>query len=147
MDPDEQLNLIINRLRERNYRITSQRKTLLRLLVEDTGHPSAMQLFEQLRTSFPKASLATVYKTLNVLKEWGEIQEISFGDEESRYDMTKPYPHIHLICVQCYSISDVNLFIPNALKKQFESEHHFQVLDQRLDFFGICSECQNDEVA
>ena len=144
MNNDEKLDLIINHLREKNYRITPQRLALLNLLAADISHPSAMQLYEQLRTKFPTTSLATVYKTINVLKELGEIQEIGFSDGDSRYDMTKLYPHIHLICVQCHSISDVDLFIPDSLKFQFESEHQFTILDQRLDFFGICTECQSD---
>ena len=60
---------------------------------------------KSLRTQFPTISLATIYKTLTLLKEEGEVLEIDLHND-SRYDGNKPYPHPHLICTQCGKIAD-----------------------------------------
>ena len=65
-DPQTRFEELINRLREREYRLTPQRVALLRLLVASDGHPSAAHLYDQLRAQFPTTSPGTVYKTLNL---------------------------------------------------------------------------------
>ena len=51
-------------------------------------------------------SLATVYKTITLLKEMGQVLELGFSDDSSRYDGRNPTPHPHLICVRCKKIVD-----------------------------------------
>lgn len=133
---------LVTKLREDNYRITPQRLALIDILVSDSGHPSVSQIYEQLRTQFPTTSLATVYKTLNVLKRLGEVKEIILSDDDTRYDLTNLDPHPHLICVQCHSITDAELCDLEAITRDISAQYNFKVLDQRLDFFGICADCQ-----
>ena len=143
MKTTDRFEHLVKHLRDENFRITPQRLAMLKLLVEDDGHPSAAQIYEQMRTQFPTTSLATVYKMLNVLKAIGEVQEIGFSEGDNRYDITKPYPHVHLICVQCRSISDADLHQIGDMKSEIEKHQGFRVLHQRIDFFGICAGCQN----
>ncbi|MEJ2737754.1 MAG: Fur family transcriptional regulator, partial [Anaerolineae bacterium] len=91
-DPQTRFEELVAKLREREYRLTPQRIALLRLLAASEGHPSASQLYEQMKDQFPTTSLATVYKTLNVLKEIGEVLELGFSGDDNRYDGKKPYP-------------------------------------------------------
>jgi len=142
MNAEDRIEQLVKRLRENNHRITPQRLTMLKLLVEDEGHPSAIQIYEQMKTQFPMTSLATVYKTLHVLKEMGEIQEIGFSDGDNRYDIIKTFPHIHLICVQCRSITDAGICKVDDMHNEIETTYGFKVMNQRMDFFGICPECQ-----
>ena len=73
-------------LRDVGCRMTPQRLALLHILSAADNHPSAQQLYEELRQQFPTTSLATVYKTLNVLKDLGEVNEMGFGSGDNRYD-------------------------------------------------------------
>ena len=133
---------LIARLRESEYRLTPQRVELIRLIAASDGHPSASGLYSQIKSRFPTMSLATVYKTLDLLKELGEVLEIGLRDD-SHYDGNKPYPHPHLICVKCQKIMDGEL--DTAVKnivREVEQNFGFQIVKHQLDFYGICPDCQ-----
>lgn len=144
VDSEARLEQMLERLRERDCRITPQRVALLRLLAADEGHSSASHLYEQLKAQFPTTSLATVYKTLNLLKEMGEVVELGFGDDDNRYDGARPFPHPHLICVQCRKIVDTNTALAASLVESVAADSGYQITDHRLDLYGLCPECQSD---
>ena len=142
-DPQVRFEQLIARLKESEYRLTPQRVELIRLIAASEGHPSASHLYNQIKIQFPTMSLATVYKTLDLLKELGEVLEIGLRDD-SHYDGNKPYPHPHLICIKCQKIMDGEL--DSAVKnivQEVERNFGFQILKHQLDFYGICPDCQN----
>ena len=142
IDPQSRFEELINRFRERGLRLTPQRVALLRLLAEGRGHPSARRLYEQLSQQFPTTSPATVYKTLALLKEMGEVLELGFSDDDNRYDGSRPTPHPHLICMCCRAIMDPKVSLLQNLEAEMARESGYQILSQRLDFYGICPDCQ-----
>ena len=133
---------LITKLKEREYRLTPQRVELVRLIAASKGHPSASQLYNQIKIQFPTMSLATVYKTLDLLKELGEVLEIDLRDD-SHYDGNKPYPHPHLICTNCQKIVDgeLNAAMVNIVK-EVEQNFGFKILKHQLAFYGLCPDCQ-----
>jgi len=136
---------LIAKLRESEYRLTPQRVELIRLIAASEGHPSASRLYEQIKVQFPTMSLATVYKTLDLLKELGEALEIRLRDD-SHYDGRKPYPHPHLICMKCQKIMDGELETAvNTIVQEVETNFGFQIVKHQLDFYGICPECQSKQ--
>ena len=142
-DPQVRFEQLIARLKESEYRLTPQRVELIRLIAASEGHPSASHLYNQIKIQFPTMSLATVYKTLDLLKELGEVLEIGLRDD-SHYDGNKPYPHPHLICIKCQKIMDGEL--DSAVKnivQEVEKNFGFQIVKHQLDFYGICPDCQN----
>ena len=90
-------------------------------------------------------SLATAYKTVTLLKEIGEVLELGFGNDSSRYDGNKPYPHPHLICTKCKRIFDPDVSGLSDLPLQVAQMTGFQITGHRLDFYGICPQCQVSE--
>ena len=106
---EDRLQTLVQKIRQHGHRLTPQRMAILRILADSTGHPTVEQVYEQVRAQFPMTSLATVYKTVTLLKEEGEILELSFGGESSRYDGHNPQPHPHLICIRCGTILDPDL--------------------------------------
>lgn len=144
-DPEVRFDALLARFREGGYRITPQRLALLRLLAASKGHPSAAQLYEQLHAQFPTMSLATVYKTLHVLKELGEVLELGFGANDNRYDGNEPSPHPHLICLHCRKIIDPDVPQFATLAQEIATGSGFRIVSHRLDFFGICPDCQARE--
>jgi len=130
------------RLREQAYRLTPQRMELIRLIALSEDHPSAAQLYERIRVRFPTMSLATVYKTLDLLKAMGEVLEINLRDD-SHYDGNRPDPHPHLICTRCGRIMDGEL--ETAVKHMVQAVEQnlgFQIIRHQLDFYGLCPRCQ-----
>ncbi len=132
---------LLARLKARDYRITPQRAALLRLIAASDGHPSAADLYAQICDQFPTTSLATVYKTLNLLKELGEVLELGFSNDDNRYDGSRPYPHPHLICVRCHKIMDPHVSLVDDLTQEVAEQTGYQVISHRLDFYGVCPDC------
>jgi len=143
VDPQTRFEELVAKLREREYRLTPQRIALLRLLAASDGHPSASQLYEQMRDQFPTTSLATVYKTLTVLKEIDEVLELGFSGDDNRYDGKKPYPHPHLICIRCQKIRDPEASLAQSLMQEVAQSSGYQIVGHRLDFYGLCPDCQD----
>jgi Fur family peroxide stress response transcriptional regulator len=143
--PQERLDDLIAKLKTRGHRVTPQRIAILKILAASTGHPSVDQVYESVKVDFPTTSLATVYKTVTLLKEMGEILELGFGNEGNRYDGTKPYPHPHLVCIKCKKIIDPEVIAIGELSHQVASTTGFRIVSHRLDFYGICPQCQEQE--
>ena len=143
--PEKRLDQMITKLREKEFRITPQRLAILNILASNDKHPSVETIYEKVKGDFPTTSLATVYKTLIVMKEIGEVLELGFSDGSNRYDGNKPYPHPHLICTKCRSILDPDLSAVNHMAKELARETGFKIMSHRLDFFGVCPRCQTNE--
>jgi Fur family peroxide stress response transcriptional regulator len=143
VDPQNRFEELVTKLRGREYRLTPQRIALLRLLAASDGHPSASQLYEQMKGQFPTTSLATVYKTLNVLKEMDEVLELGFSYDDNRYDGNNPHPHPHLICIRCQKILDPGVSLAQNLIQEVVQSSGYQIVSHRLDFYGLCPDCQD----
>ena len=146
-NPQERFEELIAKFRQRNYRLTPQRVALLRLLAASEGHPSATRLYEQIKEQFPTTSPATVYKTLTTLKDMGEVLELGFSDDDNRYDGNKPYPHPHLVCIRCRRIVDPAVSLVQSLEQEVTELSGYQIVGHRLDFYGICPDCQRSTQA
>ena len=144
-DPQARLDEMIARLREREYRLTPQRMAVLKILAASEGHPSVEQVYERVKVDFPMTSLATIYKTVTLLKEMGQVLELGFSDGSNRYDGNKPRPHPHLICTRCRNIVDPEVATLSELDQEVARSTGYRILSHRLDFFGICPQCQEDE--
>lgn len=141
-DPQKRLDDILNKLRQRQFRITPQRIAILKAFLHTDQHPSVEQVFTQVKADFPTTSLATVYKTVNLLKEIGEILEIGFADGRNRYDGNRPYPHPHLICTRCRSIIDQEVSSLDQMADEVAKATGYRITSHQVELFGICPDCQ-----
>ena len=139
------LNELISKLRERGFRLTPQRMAVLKILAESEQHPSVEQIYDRMKPDFPMTSLATVYKTVALLKEMGAVLELGFSDDSNRYDGSRPYPHPHLICIKCREIVDIELGILSKLPLEVAQRTGYRIVNHRVDFLGICPDCQARE--
>ena len=137
---------IIQKLRGHGHKITPQRLAIAKILAKSEGHPSVEDIHVQIKENFPTMSLATVYRNIVLIKSFGEVLELGFPDGSNRYDGKRPYSHPHVICVKCKKIVDPDLENLDELQKEVALETNFKILNHRLDFFGICSNCMAEEV-
>ena len=144
-DSQARLDELTTRLRERGSRLTPQRMAVLKILAASEEHPSVEQIYERVKVDFPMTSLATIYKTVTLLKEMGEVLELGFSDGSNRYDGNKPYPHPHLICTKCRNIVDPKVPTLSELPQEVARSTGYRLVSHRLDFFGICPQCQEKE--
>ena len=138
----QRIDQMLSKLKDHDFRITPQRLAVLKVLAASDGHPTVERIYETVRTEFPTTSIATIYKTVNLLKQINEVLELGFADGSNRYDGNKPYPHPHVVCTQCKKIIDPDLGSLKDMTKEVVAETGFQILTHRVDFFGLCRECQ-----
>ena len=143
-DPQKRLEQMIRVLKDKGCRLTPQRLTILRILSKSEGHPSAEQIFEQIRADYPTTSLATIYKTLSLLKHVGEVFEVNFASLGSHYDGNKPYPHPHLMCTKCGQILDPEFGPVAGISQEIARQTGYKITHQQLNFFGLCPQCQQE---
>ena len=140
-DPESRFHELIAALKERHYRLTPQRMELVRLIAASAGHPSAAQLHSRIKEQFPTMSLATVYKTLALLKEMGLVLEIDLRDD-SHYDGKHPKPHPHLVCIKCNKIIDGEVSLDQESLRKLEKESGYTILRPRILLYGLCPDCK-----
>ena len=139
----QRLDQMLSKLKQHDFRLTPQRLAVLKVLAVSEGHPTVEGIYETVRSEFPTTSIATIYKTVNLLKQLDEVLELGFPDGSNRYDGNKPYPHPHVICTTCKKIIDPDLGSLKDLQKEVIKETGFQIETHRVDFFGTCSDCQS----
>jgi len=135
------LEEMLRKLKERDFRVTPQRLAVLKILACSFNHPSVEMIYAEVKKTFPTTSLATVYKTVILLKDLEQVLEIGFPAGCNRYDGNIPQPHPHLICMQCESIIDPDLESFAHVTEELAAETGFKIVSHRLDFFGICPAC------
>ena len=143
---NQRFEIIIQKLRGNGHKITPQRLAIVKILAKSEGHPSVENIHAEIKKDFPTMSLATVYRNIVLLKSLGEVLELGFPDGSNRYYGSKPTPHPHVICIKCKTIVDPDLESLEELKKEVAVETNFKILNHRLDFFGICSNCMAEKV-
>jgi Fur family peroxide stress response transcriptional regulator len=140
--PDTRLDQMLAKLKNMSFRLTPQRLAILKILSASKDHPTVEEIYQEVRISFPTTSLATVYKTVALLKELNEVLELGFPDGSNRYDGNRPYPHPHAICTKCRKIMDPEISSVNELSEEMIKKTGYTITFHRLDFFGLCPECQ-----
>src|SRR5438105_7171914 len=105
---DAQLGRFTEACRERGTPVTHQRLAVYRALLESEAHPDAEALHRSLHASYPTLSLATVYKTLEMLQSLGLASAVSWPGPTRRFDGNRR-PHHHLWCTRCHRLTDIAL--------------------------------------
>ncbi|HMK60218.1 MAG TPA: Fur family transcriptional regulator [Dissulfurispiraceae bacterium] len=130
-------------LRQKGYKLTTQRLEVIKFLASCRSHPGAMDILSELRKKTPSISMSTVYYTLDLLKKEGLIKELEFYDRENRYDINIS-DHFNLICRKCGKIEDFMKPLPFSAKA-IESKTGFRPLGVRLELYGYCKDCKGRE--
>lgn len=146
MQTNPRIQGIVEKLKQAGCRITPQRLAILEVVTESRDHLTAEQIHALVARRFPTTSLATVYKTVNLLRDEGELIELGFsGSAGTRYDGARPAPHPHLICVRCNRILDPEIRLFDELPGELTESYGYRILSHRIDIYGICPECQAAE--
>jgi len=132
---------------EKQFRQTKQRRFILEELRKLKIHPTAEELFLELKKKMPNISFSTVYRNLSFLKNKGEILEINLGKYSSRYD-GDINPHQHFFCLSCKKVFDISFpllderSLDNKIIKRIEKKLNCIVKYKRIDFYGYCKDCK-----
>ena len=132
---------LLERLRDRGWRITPQRRAVAQVLAGDHIHLTAEEVHERARAVLPEVSLATVYNTLRELVEMGEVLEVRVGTGPSRYDPNVGTTHHHLVCTVCHRLVDVQPAGVEALGLPPDERHGYVLDEIDITFRGRCPSC------
>jgi len=127
--------------RAAGLKITPQRTTVYKTLIESKSHPSADMLFRKVRRVIPNISLDTVNRTLLTLAEIGTISMVEGSGDTKRFDANLE-THQHFRCIKCKRIIDFyhkpfsNIPVPKSIRKKFT------VLKKTVYLEGICDSCR-----
>jgi Fur family peroxide stress response transcriptional regulator len=136
------IDTLVKQMQAAGHRMTPQRQAVLEILTNSDTHPTVDQIYERVRIDFPMTSRATIYKTISLAKEMGVVMELEFSQGSNRYDGKRPYPHPHVICTKCKQVMDADDFEIADLKQQIIRKTGYRIVNHRIDFFGICPDCQ-----
>ena len=123
-----------------NITVTNQRLAILAYLLKLDGHPTAEEIYEDLKDQLPILSKATVYNTLQTLVKEDVLEELTIEKERARYQLTSKY-HPHFFCTKCRKIFDLLEDLPDVINLK-EIEQH-KIEKRQCWFIGICIECQD----
>ena len=133
---------LVQRLRDRGWRLTAQRRVVAEVLAGEHIHLTADDVYTRAQQLLPEISLATVYNTLNELVNMGELLEIAITNGPKRYDPNTTAAHHHLYCVGCGTLRDVNPQGTERLAIPATEQHGFEMLDVDIVFRGRCPDCR-----
>lgn len=122
-------------------RQTKQRETILRLLRGTSSHPTADQIYDEVRKEILNISKGTVYRNLKVLQEMGLVSELNLNDTVSRFE-AKQESHYHFRCERCGRVFDVDEPIDKEFDRRIAKRTGFKISYHQLEFRGLCHDCQ-----
>jgi Fe2+ or Zn2+ uptake regulation protein len=135
---------MIATLREQGLRITTQRLAIVEQFADDTAHPTAQDLYERLRPSFPSMSFATVYNTLDALARAELSSTLHLGGGAARFDPNTSAHH-HAVCDECGAIVDVPARSldpePGGVARVHAAAPGFAVTHVDKVYRGTCARC------
>lgn len=123
-------------LREAGVRITRQRRVILRLLAEAGDHPDALELHRRAVADDAGVSLTTVYRTLKLLEEKGEIHRHAFEGGPSRFEPAGSEHHDHLIDLDTGQVVEFRSDKIEALQREIARGLGYEIVHHRLELYG-----------
>jgi Fur family ferric uptake transcriptional regulator len=135
---------LVEELSAKGLRLTSQRRVLLEVIQSAREHLDAASLLRLARERDARIDRATVYRTLELLKRLGLIDELDLmhlNGEKHYYEAKRESGHIHLACFQCGKIEEFASSLFESLKQEITRERGFRIGVVRMEAGGRCSNC------
>ena len=130
----------------KSQRVTKQKTAILEILRSVDSHPTAEWLHQEARKRVPGISLGTVYRNLNQLRDNGEIKELSYGSNQSRFD-GRSENHYHFTCLHCGNVFDLCIPPIKSIETRARAAEGFKITGHRLEYVGLCQACQQIDKA
>ena len=137
----QQIEELVNSLREEGFRITPQRIAIVEYLLKTDDHPSAEHIHKIVQKKYPMVSLSTVYKTLDLLREKKLVNEIKV-EGEARFDAHTD-EHINLVCMNCGKIDDIDEDSIKEIQTKVARKSKYMILKSNFELFGYCNNCKS----
>jgi len=136
---------IIASLRQHGYKLTPQRRAVIRAIASTQDHLTPAAIYEKVHQDHPSTGLVTIYRTLDILAGLELICELHAGGSCHSYTISAPGQHHHLICSSCGEVIDFPGYDLTPLEQRLSRETGFEIAGHLLEFTGRCQNCQKND--
>ena len=138
-----ELSSLTTRLRREDRKITGPRAAILEILHQHRHPLTNKEIYAEL----PKGGcdLVTIYRAMQLLEKLGMVKRFDFGDGTARFELVGEGDdghHHHLICTQCAQVVKIGECFPAEIERRIAKQNGFHAVTHRLEFFGVCPDCQ-----
>ncbi|HEY3760232.1 MAG TPA: Fur family transcriptional regulator [Verrucomicrobiae bacterium] len=132
-----------NRLRGQAKKVTGPRAAILEVLRKHPHPLTNKEIFAEMPRG--QCDLATIYRSMHLLEKMGMVKRFDFGDGVARFELIGENDdghHHHLVCTKCSEVVEVEECFPERVEKQIAAKNRFKSVTHKLEFFGVCPDCQ-----
>jgi Fur family ferric uptake transcriptional regulator len=136
---------LLSALERRGVRLTRQRRVLLEVMDQAERHLSADAILERAQKIDPNVHRVTVYRTLEMLKKMGLLDELDLlhiHGHRHYYESHGPRDHIHVACLRCGKVREVESDLYEQMKRQIERDTGVKITVARTEIGGYCDACR-----
>ena len=131
-------------LGSRGRRLTRQRRVIVRVMDTAQRHLDIDEIYERARKLDHRIHRVTVYRTVDLLKKMGLIDELDLlhlrGDRHY-YETHAPREHIHIACLRCGKVREFESSLYDEMKHQIEQQLDMKITVSRTEVGGYCRSC------
>jgi len=143
--PHKRLELsgLKRRLRGQSKKVTGPRAAILEVLRKHPHPLTNKEIFAGMPRG--QCDLATIYRSMHLLEKMGMVKRFDFGDSVARFELIGENDdghHHHLVCTKCSEVVEVDECFPETIEKKIAAKNRFKGVTHKLEFFGICPDCQ-----
>ncbi len=126
-------------LSARGLKQTGTRREVVEFFLTARPHLSAEELHVLMKKAGSRASIATVYRTLNLLKDAGLVEQCSFTDGRSVFEIIDPNDHHdHLVCLDCHTVTEFCHPVIEQQQLEIAQQHGFKLSSHHHVLYGHC---------
>lgn len=144
MDPQATITALHDALSAGGHRLTAARRAIIAALAASDGHITADALADLVAQTWPGVGRMTVYRTLDLLCELGQLRPVYQGGAAAHYVLLHDGHHHHLICSQCERVVEFDECVVGSLAELIGRRFDFEVQGHLLEFYGLCPKCRED---
>ncbi|RME78817.1 MAG: transcriptional repressor [Chloroflexi bacterium] len=138
---------LIDELRERGIRITPQRVIIFDAIERLRGHVTADDIYQEVQKDNPYISLATVYRTLELLQDLKLVTQTNLGRSQTFYALQGHGLHHHTVCTECGDIAEFEDALLDPLRTELRERFGFECHVEHMSVFGLCAKCRQKKAA
>ena len=137
----EEKGALVRLCEEKGMPLTKKRKVIISVIEKNPGHLDAEDVYGRAKKIDPSIGMATVYRSLKLMRDYNVIEYHSFGQEHQHFESPTKLHHDHLVCSDCGRIEEFNDPSLEKLKSNVAKKHGFTMKTHKLEIFGLCSDC------
>jgi len=125
-------------------RLTRQRRLVMEVLEGAEEHLDAETIHDRAKARDPNISLATVYRTLALLKEVGLIEEHRLGEDHAHFEAVRDARHYHFTCLGCGRVIEFDAPQVTQIVRELSERERLRITDVHLFLSGYCAQCREE---